>query len=123
MLPTLTGLVRQASNQVNIDIRNPGRTKPGNIVQHDISLVQTPNRRCLVIHKGLHAQADAIDSAAVENFHSRLRKRAGRALHRYLGIRLHVEILPNSDKDTLQLCYIQDSWSASAEINGVNCAI
>src|SRR5213078_4775126 len=116
MLPALLRLVRQAGNQINIDIRNPGRTKPGNIVQHDISLVQTPHRRRFAIHKGLHAQADAIDSTEVENFHYRLRKRAGCALHRYLGIRLHGEILPNRDKDTLQLCYTQDSWSASAEI-------
>src|SRR6266496_1392528 len=97
--------------------------KPGNVVQHNVALMKTTNRCGFAIHKRLHAQADAIDSAAVENFHYRLGKRAGRAFHCNLGISLHLEILPNSDKDAFQLCYIQNSWSAAAEINGINRAL
>ncbi|SRR6266536_2680185 len=97
--------------------------KPGNVVQHNITLMKTTNRCGFAIHKRLHAQADAIDSAAVENFHYWLGKRTGSAFYGYLGISLYLEILPNSDKDAFYLCYIQNSWSTATEINGINRAL
>ena len=38
--PTFAGLVRQAGDEIDVDIRNSRSPQPGNVVQHSLALVQ-----------------------------------------------------------------------------------
>ena len=60
--PTLAGLMWKSGDQVDIDVVDAGGAKPINVVERDGSRVGASNRSGFVIHKGLHAEADAIES-------------------------------------------------------------
>jgi hypothetical protein len=73
-----------------------------------------------LIYERLHSQADTIHFTANKHSKHFFGERSRGAFHRDLGIGRDFEILPNSDKDAFQLCYIQESGSATAKIDRVN---
>src|SRR5271170_4131550 len=82
--------------------------------------MQASYRSRLPVHKGLHAQADAIHAAAPEAGDHFVRERAGSAFHGNLGSVRNLEILRNRDKYPLQLSYIQYCRGSASEIDGVD---
>src|SRR6266496_1077111 len=85
--------------------------------------MQASHRSCFLIDERLHSQADAVHAALHQSFAHRLGKRARRALYGDFRAGLDGEILPNGDKDVFELCYIQESGSAAAEVDGIHRAI
>ena len=55
LVPALASLVRQAGNEIDVDIRNSGGTQLGNIVDHRGTLVQPANRCGFLVGKRLHS--------------------------------------------------------------------
>jgi uncharacterized protein (UPF0212 family) len=70
-------LVRQAGDQVDIDVGNSCGPEVGNVVEHRGALVQASDRGGLLIDEGLNAKADAIHAATQEGLEE-LAKRAFR---------------------------------------------
>ena len=95
--------MRQTGDQVHVDIRNSCATQTGDVIEHDVTLMQTPNRSGFVVYERLHSQADAVYARMGQSFDLLFRKRARRAFHCDLSLRLQKEILPNRDKNTFQL--------------------
>ena len=62
-LPTVDGLMRQARNQVNIDILNSRGPQARNVVKHSLACVQSADRGCFLIYKRLHAETHPIYAA------------------------------------------------------------
>ncbi len=120
LLPGSRGLVRKPGDQVDVEIRNPGRAQAGDIVQHSRSLVQSPDRSGFNINERLHAQADAIYAAAQQCLQRFLTERAGRALDRDLGVGMHLKLRSNRVEDPLQLSGLEDGGSAAAEIDRIH---
>ena len=62
----------QPSDQVDIDVRNPGRSQSRNVIKNLLPIVQTPDRGRLLIDKRLHSQAHAVHAAALKSLNHRL---------------------------------------------------
>ena len=92
-LPTLLGLVRQARDQVNANVADSSGSQPRNVVQRDGPRVQAADRRRLLVHERLHAQADAIDAAAQQGVDDLTGDGAGRTLDGNLGRWLDLKVL------------------------------
>ncbi len=112
--------MRQAGNEVKVEIGDAGVAQSCNIVENCRAIVQATDRRSFLIHERLHAQAHAVDVVTAEKFDHGRGQRAGSTFDRDFGLGLDVEILPNRDKKALQLAYIKDGGSSSAEVNGVD---
>ncbi len=62
--PALPGLVRKTGDQVDVDVVDAGGTKPFDFIERDGASMGASHRGCFMIHKRLHAQADAVESQA-----------------------------------------------------------
>lgn len=80
LFPTFRALMRQAGNQIDIDVRNPGRAQSCNVVQNGRPIVQPAYRSRLGVNEGLHAQADPVHPASEKDFQDLLTQSSGRTL-------------------------------------------
>ncbi len=82
--PALAGLMWKSCDQVDIDVVDAGGAKPINVMERDGSRVGASNGSGFVIHKRLHAEADAIESQAWHGEQHLVTYLAGRTFQNYL---------------------------------------
>ena len=119
-VPTLLRLVRQAGDEINADVADAAGAQPRDVRQRDRSRMQPPDRRAFLVHEGLHAQAHAIHAAAEQRFQNLVGDRARSAFDGDLGRRIHLEVVTNRLKDSLQLIGREHRRRAAAEINRIH---
>ena len=74
----------------------------------------------LAVDERLHPEADAVYSGCSQSGECSVCKLPGRALHRDLGARIHVELRADGCEEPRNQFRSQQTWRATAEINAVN---
>ena len=121
--PACRGLVRQAGDQVHIDVADPCPAQPRHIGQSNVARVQATNGARFGIHERLHAQVDPIHAAARQRIYHGVAQCARGAFHRDFAIVGNIESFANRRENRLQLRRLQQTRRAAAEINGINFAL
>ena len=118
--PTLRGLVRQARNQIDVDVAQSRRPQSCDFFQNRSAFVQPAHRLRLLVHERLHAQTHAIHSASKQSFDQRRSQRPRRTLDRDLRIRRNRELLSQCRKNPPQLFRIEDRRRPAPQINRIH---
>src|SRR5208283_4649788 len=118
--PALFRLMRQASDQVEVDVSYPARSQPSDVRQGDGSRMKAAHGRTFFIHERLHTQAHAIHAAVNECFQNLVRDRARSAFDSDLSRGRDLETVADRTKQSFQLIRREHRWRASAEVDRIH---
>src|SRR5262249_34855663 len=117
--PALARLVRQAGDQVHVDVADARGAQPSDVSERLLARVQPRHRSRFLVHKRLHPEAHTVYAAVLERGDDLFRQRARGAFHCDLGVAPDQEILAQRHEESLQLIRRKQAGRTAAEINGI----
>ena len=115
--------MRQAGDEINIEIGDAGGAQANNFFEDDGAGVQAADGAGFGVDKGLHPEADTVHAAAQQQVDNLGRKRAGSAFDSDFGIGSDFEIFAQAIEDARELLGREHGGSAATEINRINLAL
>jgi hypothetical protein len=112
--------VRQAGNQVNIDVADAGFAQAGNVMVDFFTAMQPANRSSFLIYELLHAQTHPIHSARDHRLYDFVCQRSGRALHGDFRFGKDFELLSQGEEEFFQFVGRKQAGRSSAKVNRVH---
>src|SRR5579884_1944491 len=123
VLPTVSRLVRQTCNEIDVDVLNSELAQTFNVRRRCCRCVQTTYGANLLIDERLQAEAHAIDARFNEGLQSLRSQCAGGRLNRNLSVPADLELTTNQRKNFFELLGRERSGRATTKINRIHSSI
>src|SRR5581483_7708887 len=121
--PARHALVRQTSNEINVNIVDSSTAQSLDVLQDHRSRVLPAYGRGFLINEGLHTEADAVHADPGQRIQHRLGEGSGSAFDRDLRACLNFELLTQGSENFLEVSRIENCWRAAAEIDGIDVSL